>query len=310
LKGPRGRAILASVRLALALLTLSLLSGASARGDSGADPLAGIGTQVGVPAADRVLGIGEKFLGVPYLASPFGEGPLGQYDRNPLSRFDGFDCTTFVETVTALALSDSKGDFQSTLNHLRYKDGNVEFTSRNHITSLDWIPNNIRAGFYRDVTESVAPGRTAMARALIDKRAWYEKMTSSRIQIPGLSDADKQKLLVELHGEGLRYSAQEATVPYIPLTALFAPGGSDIFSRIPSGSVINIVRPNWDLVKAIGTHLNVSHQGFAVRKNGVLYYLEASEVYGKVSMVPLADYLRQYLESKTIKGINVLSIAR
>jgi len=308
LKETPDRAILGGVKLPLALLIVSLLSAVPARADAPPDPLADLGTQVGVPAGDRILGIGEKFLGLPYLVNPFGEGADGKYDRAPLSRFDGFDCTTFVETVSALALSDSKGAFRDTLDHIRYKDGDVEFTSRNHFTDLDWIPNNERAGFFRDVTESVAPGKTLVASALIDKRAWYEKLPASRIQIPGISDADKQKLLEELHGEGLRFTPQEATVPYIPLTALFGPGGAQLFDAIPSGAVINVVRPNWDLVKAIGTHLNISHQGFAVRKNGVLYFLEASEVYHKVSMVPLADYLRQYVDSPTIKGINVLHI--
>jgi hypothetical protein len=261
-------------------------------------------------AADRVLDAGAKLLGVPYAAGPFGEGPLGRYDRNPLSRFDAFDCTTFVETVTALALSDSPDEFQSTLNRLRYKDGVVSFTTRNHFTSLDWIPNNVRAGFYRDVTASLAPGRTLVASALIDKRSWYAKLPASTIKIPGISPDDRLELLDQLHAEGSRFSPEESTLPYIPLTALFGSGGTEIFDRIPSGAVVNIVRPNWDLVDKIGTHLNVSHQGFAVRKDGVLYFLEASEVLGKVSMVPLADYLRAYLDSPTIKGINVLVIAR
>ena len=290
----------------LALSAAGMAGAASA--ESG--PLTSVGTRVGRPAAERVLEIGESLLGVRYAAGPFGEGPLGRYDRNPLSRFDAFDCTTFVETVTALALSDSGDQFQATLNRLRYMDGEVAFTSRNHFTDLDWIPNNVRAGFYRDVTESVAPGKTLVARATIDKRAWYAKLPESRIQIPGLAETDRQELLLELRAEGVRYSPEEATVPYVPLTALFGPGGGELFDRVPSGSVVNIVRPDWDLVAQIGTHLNVSHQGFAVRKNGVLYFMEASEVLGQVSMVPLADYLRAYRDSPTIKGVNILEIAK
>ncbi len=261
-------------------------------------------------AAGRVLGIGETYLGVRYAAGPFGEGPLGRYDRNPLSRFDAFDCTTFVETVTALAITNSPDEFKSALDGIRYKDGDVSFVTRNHFAELDWIPNNVRAGIYRDVTESLAPGRTLVARAVIDKRAWYAKLPPSSIKIPGISDAERAKLLVALHAEGLPFSPEEAAVPYIPLTALFGPGGGEIFDRIPSGSVVNIVRPNWDLVASIGTHLNISHQGFAVRKNGVLYFLEASDVLGRVALVPLADYLRGYLESPTVKGINVLEIVK
>lgn len=291
-----------------ALLTAALLGGASARAAETPDTLLGIGAEADTPA-QRVLDYGERLLGAPYVADPFGEGPQGEYDRNPLSRFDAFDCTTFVETVTALALSGSGADFQTTLNRIRYKDGEISFTTRNHFTDLDWIPNNVRAGFFRDITDSLAPGRTLVARALIDKPAWYAKLPLSRIQVPGLSEADREKLLDRLHAEGRKFTPQEATVPYIPLTALFGPDGDALFERIPSGSVVNIVRPDWDLVAQIGTHLNISHQGFAVRQNGVLYFLEASEIYGKVALVPLDDYLRPYLDSPTIKGINVLALA-
>jgi hypothetical protein len=298
----------------LTLLALSLVLGAPARADEPPDATAAIenqiGTQVGRPAADRILDLGEKLLEVPYVGGPLGEGPSGRYDREPLSRFDEFDCTTFVETLTALAIADSKSDFQTTLNHIRYKNGEVSFTARNHFTDLDWIPNNVRAGFYRDVTEKTAPGAALIASALIDKRAWYAKLPESRIQIPGISADDKQRLLAELRDEGLQFSPEEATVPYIPLTALFGADGGEIFDRIPSGAVINVVRPDWDLTAQIGTHLNISHQGFAVRKNGVLYFLEPSEVLKKVAMVPMRDYLRAYLSSPTIKGINVLEIAK
>jgi N-acetylmuramoyl-L-alanine amidase-like protein len=294
-----------------ALLALFVLSTPPARADTVPSGIQDrMGTEVGRPAAERILGLGESLLGVPYVAGPLGEGPAGRYDRNPLSRFDGFDCTTFVETLTALSISDSWDDFKASMNRIRYKDGEVSFVARNHFTDLDWIPNNVRAGFFRDVTESLAPGRTLVARAVIDKRAWYAKLPSSRVQIPGLSADDRKRLLDELHLEGARFSPEDAAVPYIPLSALFGPGGEEIFDRIPSGSVVNIVRPNWDLAAKIGTHLNISHQGFAVRKNGVLYFLEASEVLMKVSMVPMADYLRAYLESPTIKGIDVLEIAK
>ncbi|MFI5361320.1 MAG: N-acetylmuramoyl-L-alanine amidase-like domain-containing protein [Elusimicrobiota bacterium] len=298
----------------LALLALSLLAAAPARAE---DPAAAqariqglIGSNVGRPAADRILGLGESLLEIPYIGSPLGDGPSGVYDRNPLSRFDGFDCTTFVETLAALALSDSADDFQTTLNRIRYKNGAVSFVNRNHFTDLDWIPNNVRAGFFRDVTESLAPGRTLVAGAEIDKRAWYAKMGPARIHVPGLAEDQKQNLLAALRAEGELFSPEEATIPYIPLTVLFGPDGGGVLDGIASGSIVNIVRPNWDLVKLIGTHLNVSHQGFAVRKDGVLYFLEASDALKKTAMVPMTDYLRPYLESPTIKGINVLEIVQ
>jgi hypothetical protein len=295
-------------------LTALALAAVPARADAPLDAVARVQNQIGMsagsPAADRVLIFGEGLLDIPYVDGPFGEGPQGQYDRMPLYRFDEFDCTTFVETVTALSVSSTFDDFKTTINRLRYRDGNVAFVERNHFTDLDWIPNNIRAGFFRDATESIAPGQTAIARAEVDKRAWYAKLPASRIQIPGISDADRDVLLDELHAEGGRFTPEEAEVPYIPLTVLFGPRGDEIFSRIRSGSVINVVRPNWDLVKLIGTHMNISHQGFAVRKDGTLYFMEASAVLKKTTMVPMVEYLRGYLTSPTIKGINVLEIAR
>jgi hypothetical protein len=96
-------------------------------------------------------------------------------------------------------------------------------------------------------------------------------------------------------------------VPYIPFTALFPENKPNLylFSQIPNGAVIEIVRPNWDLRKQIGTFLDISHLGFAVWHKGVLYFRQASSQYGKVVDVPLIDYLKEALISLTIKGINV-----
>ena len=78
-----------------------------------------------------------------------------------------------------------------------------------------------------------------------------------------------------------------------------------LFDQIPSGAIVEIVRPNWDLTQRIGTHLNVSHMGFVFRRNGQLLFRDASGLKQSVAETPLMDYLRQYLSSPTVKGINV-----
>lgn len=78
-----------------------------------------------------------------------------------------------------------------------------------------------------------------------------------------------------------------------------------LFNQIPNAAIIEIIRPNWDLHKEIGTHLNVSHLGFSIRKNGTLLFRETSSTDGRAIDIPLVDYLRQTLSSPTIKGINV-----
>ena len=65
-----------------------------------AEVLAGL---VGRPLPERVVGVSARFLGVPYVVSPLGEGH-GQ-DPDPLFRADAVDCLTFVEQSLALAYS-------------------------------------------------------------------------------------------------------------------------------------------------------------------------------------------------------------
>ena len=77
--------------------------------------------------------IGYQYLGAEYKTSPLGEEKSP--DADPLIRFDAFDCTTFVET----SLAD--GDIEK-LNNIRYKDGEIDFLSRNHFIESDWLINN------------------------------------------------------------------------------------------------------------------------------------------------------------------------
>src|SRR5690606_32543867 len=57
----------------------------------------------GMSLPERVDKLSSIFLGSDYVGDPLGEGESGVYDRDPLYRFDAFDCTTYVETVLALS---------------------------------------------------------------------------------------------------------------------------------------------------------------------------------------------------------------
>jgi hypothetical protein len=81
-----------------------------------------------------------------------------------------------------------------------------------------------------------------------------------------------------------------------------------LLAKIPSGIVVNIVRPNWNLKALIGTNMNVSHQGILLRANDQLSIVHASSTAKKVVAEPLVEYLQQYLLSETLKGINLLQI--
>ena len=260
----------------------------------------------------RIEMISSKFLGAPYLLSALGEGMHGDYDQFPLYRADAFDCQTYVDTVLAIALADSLNHFNQCLTHVRYHNGHVSFIERNHFTCLDWNQNNQRQGFIKDITTTFRDQNNhsvvKFARSLIDKPAWYSHKSTDTIRLNNADSVAQAKHLGSLKHEGAQLARATSIIPYVPLTALFDPTGSanmHLFNQIPNAAIIEIIRPNWDLEQSIGTHLNVSHLGFAIWHKNTLFFREASSDYGHVIDVPLIAYLHSALKSPTIKGINI-----
>ncbi len=260
----------------------------------------------------RINAISAQFLGKPYLLGALGEGPTGQYDQMPLYRFDAFDCETYVDTILALALAHNQNQFKQCINQVRYLNGQVSFLYRNHFTCLDWNKNNQRQGFVKDITQTIRDKQqqpvVKFARALIDKKSWYQHMSIHRIQLNQADKIERAKRLIALKKHHRQFSTTLSVIPYIPLSVLFDAKGEAnlyLFDQIPNGAIIEIVRPNWDLSEKIGSHLNVSHLGFAIRKNSTLLFREASIEKQQVVDVPLIDYLRSAQKSPTIKGINL-----
>ncbi|NPU85072.1 MAG: DUF1460 domain-containing protein [Syntrophaceae bacterium] len=102
--------------------------------------------------------LGLLFLGAPYEASTL-EG--GKGSREPLViNLQAFDCFTFVESVTALALTILVGKtsfeaFAENLERLRYRRGiRGDYASRLHYFT-DWLGDNRRLGILRDVTREL-----------------------------------------------------------------------------------------------------------------------------------------------------------
>jgi hypothetical protein len=225
-----------------------------------------------------------QFLGNKYGKSPLGEGTVDRrltkddisanYDRDPLYRFDKFDCMTFVETVLALSVSNDFDSFKRNMNGIRYKSGEVSFLNRNHFMALDWIPNNYNI--------------------VVDITSLISKYNPSEL----IKDIDKQKWFKKNHGFDVDYALQPARISYIPINKIN-------YKAIPSGSIINIVRPFTNVKKSIGTNLLIFHTGFAIRKNGELYFRHASSRKGEIVDEELKEYLKQY---RKIDGVNVLRV--
>jgi len=203
-----------------------------------------------------------------------------------------FDCTTFIETVGALALSSSSEEIVDRLLSIRYKSGEANFANRNHFPELDWIPNNESAGNLRDITVKLARKagfRAGFAHKDINRVAWM------KLQTRGITDKRIKRSVASAAieaGEG----AVAVSLPYVPVDKVH-----DVLSYIPNGAIVNIVRENRTHYPTI-----VSHQGFLVWKDGKAYFRHASRDH-EIREVRFEDYMRQHVRTMPWKilGINV-----
>ncbi|EKD77319.1 MAG: hypothetical protein ACD_42C00381G0004, partial [uncultured bacterium] len=238
--------------------------------------------------------------------NPQGEGIDGEFDQAPLYCFDGFDCVTFVNNVLALALSHNLSEFQKKLLLINYYDGIARFDNRFHFMSADWNVQNQKNKFVTDITADIFDEKNKsialFAEGEIDKPNWFLKKAESET-------AERADYLRRI---ALIVKKEFVSLPYLPLLKLFDENKNPreyLFNQIPNTSIIEIVRPNWNLKDKIGTNLHVSHLGFAIRKsNGELFFRHASSEQKCVVEVLLSDYLKNILKSQTIKGINVQAI--
>jgi hypothetical protein len=259
------------------------------------------------PLQHRIELYSAALLGRPYQAGALGEGFSGQFDQNPLYRFDYFDCETYVDTVIALALANSFNDFKKKINRIRYKGAQIDFFQRNHFPSADWIPTNKRNGYIRELTYLIAGSKTQRTSAWLDRRNWYQHLNIERIQLPAFSTSEKEAQLVSLKQAGEKVKEEgEINIAYIPVLEILQ--NEALQDKIPTGSLIFLVGHDDYLTHQIGTQMNVLHMGFAIWHDGQLYLRMASSRAERVLDVPLQSYLKTYLALDTLKGISVWEI--
>jgi hypothetical protein len=213
----------------------------------------------------RVEAISELFLGVPYKLGPLGEGLNGEFDRDPLIRFDAFDCTTFVETVMALALDSDLEAATRALQKIRYKDGQIDYATRNHFIELDWVPNNIRAGYLRDITAEVAGKKAIKVRKTISKRRWYQRKSAASLE-GGFSENEKKGQVLKLRRLGKQFPDRRATLTVLPSKALPL-----ALANIPSGTIANLVHADKRYRDTV-----VTHQVLLIKKSDGWYVRHAA----------------------------------
>lgn len=221
----------------------------------------------------------RKFLGKPYKA-----GTLEGDSEILTVNVDEFDCTTFVETCIAMAMTvESKRtswhDFLYSLEQLRYRSGEQKgYDSRLHYIS-DWIVDNSHRGILQEVTDRI--GKADYTIKTLDY------MTSHRDSYPALKNDD---IFAGIKNAEIGYRSHRFPIikPQNIKTA-----------DIREGDIIAITTS----IKG----LDVSHIGIATLIDGVPHLIHASSKAGKVisDPLPLQEYLRK---NRTATGIRVIRL--
>lgn len=212
-----------------------------------------------------------ELLGRPYVAHTL-EGEKEMLTIN----IDELDCTTFVETLYALARTTlnerySWRDYANNLEDIRYRGGHIDgYASRLHYIS-EWTVDNTSRGNIVEITKEV-PGAKELVKTI-------NFMSTHRDSYPSLKDDDTYNK-IKNYEEGYR----NHKTYYLKKEQL---NGKDIRNAVHEGDLVGLV------CKTPG--LDISHMGMVVKNDkGELVVIDASMSGGKVMKEPKAivEYLR------------------
>ncbi len=172
------------------------------------------------PLPIRLETITRAWLGRPYKDGPLGEA--GGMDPDPVTRYDTFDCLTFVEEALALALGNDPVDVARVRRALRYRSGGpVTYENRRHFMLAEWIPGTIADGWMRDVTPEL-PGAKVLTQT-VTADTWSSWSRRSLFSLPDS-----------------RLPVGTRTLHHLPLRAFRDDPG--LSARIPDGAVLFTLR--------------------------------------------------------------------
>lgn len=222
---------------------------------------------------ERLLTATEGFVGTPYVLSPLGEG-RGR-DADPLVRWDAVDCVTMVEQSLALSLAEPS-TLVERLTALRY-DGPPSWDTRLHVMESQWLPENVKRGYLRDVTAQYGGKRTRRVKKTISAATWKEK-----------------------GGAGLGLPPERQTVGTWEFDVVPADVAAAALRDAPAGLLVVVVRADrpWLVTR-------VSHVGVLVQSPKGPLLRHASRSFKRVVDEPLARYLTRNLDfgQWTIEGL-------
>lgn len=228
----------------------------------------------------------DKLLGTPYVAHTL-EG-----DEELLTiNIDELDCTTFIETLYALARTTMNGryswrDYAANLENLRYRNGEMgDYSTRMHYIS-EWILNNSARGNLKEITADL-PHADYLIKTI-------DFMTKHKDSYRSLKN---DSAMVEKI-KGYEMALRNHRMPYLKKSWL---GDKAVKAALRNGDFVGLV------TKIEG--LDISHLGIIHKDDkGEIYLLDASMSGGKVMLEQ--KNLRDHLSGSksTCLGIRVFRI--
>jgi len=239
------------------------------------------------PHTPSTLWFARQFHGIPYVAHTLEVNDKEQLVVNTRQ----LDCTTLVETVTALTICARKEKRQWTnylevLQMLRYRQGVLEdYTSRLHYFT-DWILDKQNMGVVDEI-QKPNPPFTALQKVKADFMSkhpdYYKALKADPSLLPGIRKQEEA-----ITGKSFRYIPKKE----VRNTRLMR-------QTIKDGDIIAITCNK--------KGLEIAHLGFAVWQKDGLHLLNASQLHHQVVTEPMT--LRQYLyKHKSHTGIRIVRI--
>jgi len=231
----------------------------------------------------------RKFIGRPYTAHTL----EGNAHETLVVNTRGLDCTTLVETVTALTICKKKKlktfqDYLRILRDLRYRQGELkDYTSRLHYFS-DWIIDNEKMGYVKEIKSPNPPFSATQhinACYMTQHFSDYQALRLNPQFLPAIRETEQN-----LSGK---------TCKYIPKDQVL--DNDEMRQAIHDGDIIAITcdKPG----------LEIAHLGFAVWKKDGLHLLNASSLKSNMQVVEETVTLYRYLEKQPHDtGIRVIRI--
>ena len=235
------------------------------------------------------LDFGRRLVGIPYVAATLEVNDREQLVVNTRQ----LDCTTLVETATALALCrrwqfTAFADYVRVLTMIRYRDGRLtNYTSRLHYFS-DWIRNKQAMHLVSEVQQPNPPF-TAEGRVSVSYMTTHPQAYRALCEHPELLPLIEQQ---EKYLTGL-------TFRYIPKAEV--KNTAALRAAVADGDILAITcnKPG----------LDIAHVGIAAWHRDGLHLLNASQLHKKVVEEPMT--LGQYLSKHpSHTGIRVIRLEK